>query len=70
MNPQYLVQGIFFTAGTVSLLAAILNWDWFFNTRNAEFFVRTLGRKGTRIFYGLFGLFCVIMSYIISNNQP
>ena len=30
MTGQYIVQGIFALAGTVSLLASLLNWDWFF----------------------------------------
>ena len=35
MTGQYIVQGIFALAGIVSLLASLLNWDWFFTTRNA-----------------------------------
>ena len=30
MTGQYIVQGIFALAGIVSLLASLLNWDWFF----------------------------------------
>ena len=43
MTGQYIVQGIFALAGIVSLLASLLNWDWFFTTRNAQTIVRNVG---------------------------
>ena len=55
MTGQYIVQGIFALAGTVSLLASLLNWDWFFTTRNAQTIVRNVGRNGTLLFYVLVG---------------
>jgi len=36
MTGQYIVQGIFALAGITSLLASLLNWNWFFTTRNAQ----------------------------------
>ena len=33
---QYIVQGIFAVAGIISLLAAILDWDWFFTAQNTQ----------------------------------
>ena len=42
MAPQYFVQGIFATAGLIALLASILNWNWFFTTRNAQTIVRNV----------------------------
>ena len=35
MTGQYIVQGIFALAGITSLLASLLNWNWFFTTRKA-----------------------------------
>ena len=49
MTGQYIVQGIFALAGIVSLLASLLNWDWFFTTRNAQTIVRNVGRNRARI---------------------
>ena len=46
MTGQYIVQGIFALAGIVSLLASLLNWDWFFTTRNAQTIVRNVGATG------------------------
>ena len=59
MSPQYFVQGLFALAGIVSNLAAVLNWDWFFNTQNVQFIVKNVGRKRARLFYGILGLILV-----------
>lgn len=59
MSPQYFVQGLFAIAGIVSILAAVLNWDWFFNTQNVQFIVKNVGRKRARLFYGILGLILV-----------
>jgi len=59
MSPQYFVQGFFALAGIVSILAAVLNWDWFFNTQNVQFIVKNVGRKRARLFYGILGLILV-----------
>ena len=40
MVSHYIIQGIFALAGLTSLLAALLDWDWFFTARNAQFVVR------------------------------
>ena len=52
---QYVVQGIFAVTGLIALLAAILNWEWFFTTRNTQFIVRNVGRRQARWFYGVLG---------------
>lgn len=43
-------------AGLFTLLGAVADWDWFMTHRKAAFFVRIIGRNGTRIFYGTLGL--------------
>ena len=55
MASQYIIQGIFALAGILSLLAALLDWDWFFTARNAQFVVRNVGRRQARWFYGVLG---------------
>lgn len=62
MTGQYIVQGIFALAGITSLLAALLNWNWFFATRNAQSIVRNVGRNRTRLFYGLLGVIILGMA--------
>ncbi len=70
MISQYIVQGIFAAAGIISLLAAILNWDWFFTTRNAQFIVQNVGRRQARWFYGALGIMLIGMSAFFFLNTP
>ena len=62
MTGQYNVQGISALAGIVSLLASLLNWDWFFTTRNAQTIVRNVGRNRARLFYGILGIIIIGMA--------
>lgn len=62
MASQYIIQGIFALAGTAALLAAVLDWDWFFTARNAQFIVRNVGRQQARWFYGILGLILIGMA--------
>ncbi|AVM58962.1 hypothetical protein C3V43_07085 [Bacteroides heparinolyticus] len=67
---QYIVQGIFAAAGITSLLAAILNWEWFFTTRNTQFIVQNVGRRQARWFYGALGILLIAMSVFFFLNTP
>lgn len=62
MTGQYIVQAIFALAGITSLLAAILNWNWFFTTRNAQTIIRNVGRPRARLFYGVLGVIILSMA--------
>lgn len=55
MAGHYFLQTLFALAGIVALLAALLNWNWFFNAHNAQFIVRHMGRLRARLFYGALG---------------
>jgi hypothetical protein len=49
--------GIILVAGGVfSITGAVLDWDWFLESRKARFFVTIFGRTGARIFYVLLGI--------------
>ena len=52
---HYYIQGIFALTGIVSLLAALLDWEWFFTAQNTQFVVQNVGRKQARWFYGVLG---------------
>ena len=57
MEPtDYFILVIFMALGAFSLIAAIFNFDWYFETNGAATFVNKFGRKGARIFYALLGL--------------
>ena len=68
MEPtEYFILILFIALGIFSVIAAILNLDWYFQTSGAMTFVRWLGRKGARIFYALLGL--GLISSGIDNGQ-
>lgn len=54
-----LVMILVIGAGIFSLLAAIFNWDFYFEHPRAKFFVKILTRVGARIFYALLGLLLI-----------
>ena len=70
MTSQYLIQGIFAAAGIVSLLAALLDWNWFFTTRNTQFIVRNVGRRQARLFYGILGVILIATAVFFVLNTP
>ena len=49
MTPHYFILGLFALAGILSLLAAVLNWGWFFTAHNAQAVVRRIGRSRARL---------------------
>lgn len=52
---------VLFAVGLFSITCAVMNWDWYMNSRRARLFVSIFGRTGARIFYVLLGLaMCVI----------
>ena len=53
------IQIIFAATGVIALLAAILDWEWFFTTDNTRFIVKYVGRKGARITYGILGMLLI-----------
>lgn len=55
MATHYIIQAIFVVIGLLAVLAALFNWDWFFNARNSQFIVGNVGRKRARLFYALLG---------------
>ena len=53
---EYFILILFIALGLFSIVASIMNLDWYFQTSGAMTFVKWLGRKGARIFYFLLGL--------------
>ncbi|WP_300704282.1 immunity 17 family protein [Bacteroides sp.] len=67
---QYVIQGIFVFAGVISLLAALLDWNWFFTAHNTQFIVRNVGRKQARWFYGVLGIILIGTAVFFFLNTP
>ena len=54
-SSEYFILFLFGVLGLVSLVAAVFDAEWYFETNAARFFVRQLGRKGARVFYFILG---------------
>ncbi|MDE6348502.1 MAG: immunity 17 family protein [Bacteroides sp.] len=67
---QYIVQGIFAVTGLLALLAALLNWNWFFTARNTQFVVQNVGRTQARWFYGVLGILLICTAVFFFLNTP
>ena len=48
-----------FIGAAFSMVAAVANWDWFFNHSRARLFVSVFGRQGARVAYFGLGLFLI-----------
>ena len=57
---HYFIQGIFVIVGTLTILASLFDWDWFFKSQNTQFIVQNVGRKRARLFYALLGVFMIV----------
>ena len=70
MGMHYLIQGIFAFIGILAILAAIFNWDWFFQSQNSQFIVKSVGRKQARLFYVFLGILMIATAiYFFSEVQ-
>lgn len=59
---------LFFAAGMLSLLAAIFNWEWFFNSSNAKLLTGTFSRTVARIVYAFIGCAVLGMDAVIVHS--
>lgn len=63
MNIKAIV--IFGVLGLFSILAGVMNWEFFFSSRRAKTFVKLFGRNGARIFYIVFGIVVAVIGFFI-----
>ena len=57
MTPsESFIFALFIGLGVFSVVAAVLDLEWYFQTSAAQTFVRWLGRTGARLFYVLLGI--------------
>jgi hypothetical protein len=52
-------------AGIFSLLGGINNWDWFMRSFRAGLFVKTIGRQGARVVYGILGIVLITICVLL-----
>ena len=55
------ITAVFSISGLLAVLAALLNWNWFFNTRNARMLVGRYKRRTARVVYFVAGLLIIAM---------
>ncbi len=65
-----IIQGIFALTGIIALLAAALDWDWFFTAHNTQFVVSNVGRRQARWFYGVLGIILIGTAVYFFLNTP
>lgn len=63
MNPIGL---LLVAAGIFSVCGAVLDWDFFMNSRRAWLLVKILGRNGARVFYALLGAAIAVFGVLIT----
>lgn len=62
---KYILQAILVSMGTVSLLAAIMNWEWFFSAMNAQMAVKMMSRRNARLWYGFGGIVAILVALLV-----
>jgi hypothetical protein len=55
---------LFAVAGLLALLAAILDWNWFFRVVKTHQLMRRFSRRGSRWYYGLMGVVLITMAVL------
>jgi len=68
MDKNTLICILFIAAGLFSVVASVLNLDFFFNSRKAAFFLTIFGRMGARIFYTLLGTAIIVMGILLMTG--
>lgn len=56
---------IFMIVGILSSTGALLNSDWLLDSQQTKFISNLVGRNGSRIFYAVLGIGCIIAGGIL-----
>lgn len=51
-------------SGLITFVGAVLNWGWMYRSRRAKSIISFLGLTGARIFYGILGLFIIVVGIL------
>ena len=54
--------GVLLFCGLFAIFCSAMNFEWFIGSRKARLFVKLFGRGGTRVFYIILGLLCVVVA--------
>ena len=61
MEESVILNGLFLFFGVLIFVAAVFNWQYFFNQRKASMLVKAVGIAGARIIYAILGLFFALV---------
>ncbi len=56
-----IISVVFSFSGILAIVASLMNWDWFFNTRNARMLVGRCSRRTARLVYFIIGVLILAM---------
>lgn len=63
-----ILAATFLAAGLLSLLAAVFNWNWFFDTASARSVAGgKRSRQRARLLYGFFGVALIAASFMLAS---
>ncbi len=66
---EILMGIIFIMTGSLSLISALKNAEWFFKTTNATFLVKIFGRNISRIIYGIAGVAIIMLGILFISGK-
>ena len=70
MNLHHLIQLLFASTGLLTLVASLLDCDWFFTAQNIQWAVKALGRRGARLLYTFLGALLVATALYFYFHTP
>ena len=66
MDGRQLLAWILVGAGAFSICGGLFDWEWFMNSRRAQFWLKAFGRRGARIFYVVLGVVIVTLGSMMA----
>lgn len=61
----WFICGVFAVTGLLSVLAAVFNWEWFFQTSSARMLTGKMPRLYARIIYFVIGCLILLMDSVV-----
>jgi hypothetical protein len=68
MDRKDILTWILVSAGAFSICGGAFDWDWFMNSRKAQFWLKLFGRQGARMFYVILGVVIAAIGVIVSSQ--
>jgi hypothetical protein len=66
IHEDLFVGSVAIVIGAFALVAAVLNWDWYYQLDKARWLESWCGRSGMRVFYGLLGIVLIMLGSAIA----